>query len=173
MTYGGGGGVHSVHRVWPHQAKLVSKISDTTVLLSLTHSQTSSWTQQYHLDLIITTFIQFEILECVDEVEGTRFVIYAEPRLETAFDIDEGVESVTVHVKPGSRSSSRCEAPPNITDWGRDSTGDKFPGNQVGRKLGCWAHRCCAHWELESIEDFTSIRGGGLQELVRRGGYDL
>ena len=163
MTYGGGGGIHSVHRVGPHQAKVVLKISDATVLVSLTNSQTCSWSQQDHLDLITTSFIQFEILECIYGVEVTRFVMYAEPCLGTAFDIDEGAKAITVHVKPGARSSSRCEAPPNITDWGRDSTGDELPGNQVRRKLRRRAHRGCAHWELESIEDFTSIRGGGLQ----------
>lgn len=89
MTYGGGRGIHSVHRVWPHQAKLVLKISDARVLVSLTNSQTCSWSQQDHLNLIITSLIQFEILECIYEVEVTRLVIYAEPRLETAFHIDE------------------------------------------------------------------------------------
>ena len=57
MTNGGGRGKYSMHRVRPHQAKMVSKISDALVRSSLTNSQTCPWSQQYHLNLKIASFI--------------------------------------------------------------------------------------------------------------------
>ena len=65
MTNGSDRGEHCMHGVWPHQAKLVSKISEVMVHFSLTNSQTCSWSQKYHLNLKITWFIQDKILECI------------------------------------------------------------------------------------------------------------
>jgi hypothetical protein len=65
MTNGGRRGIHSMDGVRPHQAGLESKISDAPVPFSQQNSQTCSGSQQYHLDLKITSIIQVEILECI------------------------------------------------------------------------------------------------------------
>jgi hypothetical protein len=65
MTNGGRRGIRSMHGVRPHQAELVSKISDAAVPFSQPNSQTCSGCQQYHLDLKIASIIQIEILECI------------------------------------------------------------------------------------------------------------
>ena len=84
------------------------KISEATVHFSLNNSQTCSWSQKYHLKLKITGFIQVEILECIYYFEVTTFVVYVQPRLVTALDVDESVKTVTVHVEPGSCTTSGC-----------------------------------------------------------------
>ena len=106
MTNGSDRGKYCMHGIRPHQAKLVSKISEATVHFSLTNSQTCSWSQKYHLNLKITGFIQVEILESIYYSEVTTFVVYVQPHLVTALDVDESVKTVTVHVEPGSCTTS-------------------------------------------------------------------